>query len=206
MSQTERIHQIIHLLESSRHPVPIARFLDELKRRVLAMGGEIRYGAEVVGVEDGRAVVSAIDRGIYLNKRLLPQASIEFSGLLYIFETHGIESITFNHPVVAEDVGDLRLHREHPLGRLPQGQPPSVPAGDAAVQLHRQVQLRLGAQLELDHHRVALGAQACHEAEKGAHTGEISAAMRLWNIFLSMPRGTLPLRKPLRVMVFPSSL
>ena len=31
MSQTERIHQIIHLLESSRHPVPIARFLDELE-------------------------------------------------------------------------------------------------------------------------------------------------------------------------------
>ena len=31
MSQTERIHQIIHLLESSRHPVPIGRFLDELE-------------------------------------------------------------------------------------------------------------------------------------------------------------------------------
>lgn len=31
MSQTERIHQIIHLLESSHHPVPIARFLDELE-------------------------------------------------------------------------------------------------------------------------------------------------------------------------------
>ena len=31
MSQTERIHQIIHLLESSRHPVPITRLLDDLE-------------------------------------------------------------------------------------------------------------------------------------------------------------------------------
>ena len=30
MSQTERIHQIVHLLENSRQPVPLARFLDEL--------------------------------------------------------------------------------------------------------------------------------------------------------------------------------
>jgi predicted DNA-binding transcriptional regulator YafY len=31
MSQTERIHQIVHLLETSRYPVPIDRFLDELE-------------------------------------------------------------------------------------------------------------------------------------------------------------------------------
>ncbi|MCB1724755.1 MAG: WYL domain-containing protein [Gammaproteobacteria bacterium] len=31
MSQTERIHQIVSLLEASRHPVPIARLLDELE-------------------------------------------------------------------------------------------------------------------------------------------------------------------------------
>lgn len=63
VSQTERIHQIVRLLETSRHPVPIARFLDELEVSRATFKRDIAYlrdrlGAPVVwrrGSQDTRA-------------------------------------------------------------------------------------------------------------------------------------------------------
>jgi len=49
VSQTERIHQIVHLLERSRHPVPIARFLDELEVSRATFKRDIEYLRDRLG-------------------------------------------------------------------------------------------------------------------------------------------------------------
>lgn len=61
MSQTERIHQIVHLLEASRQPVPIARFLDELEVSRATFKRDLEYLRDRLGApiewqrgDDGR--------------------------------------------------------------------------------------------------------------------------------------------------------
>lgn len=49
MSQTERVHQIVHLLETSRHPVPITRFLDELEVSRATFKRDIEYLRDRLG-------------------------------------------------------------------------------------------------------------------------------------------------------------
>jgi predicted DNA-binding transcriptional regulator YafY len=49
VSQTERIHQIVHLLEGSRHPVPIQRFLDELEVSRATFKRDIEYLRDRLG-------------------------------------------------------------------------------------------------------------------------------------------------------------
>jgi predicted DNA-binding transcriptional regulator YafY len=49
MSQTERIHQIVHMLEISRHPVPIGRFLDELEISRATFKRDIEYLRDRLG-------------------------------------------------------------------------------------------------------------------------------------------------------------
>ena len=49
MSQTERIHQIVHLLETSRHPVSIGRFLDELEISRATFKRDIEYLRDRLG-------------------------------------------------------------------------------------------------------------------------------------------------------------
>ena len=49
MSQTERIHQIVHMLETSRHPVPIGRFLDELEVSRATFKRDIEYLRDRLG-------------------------------------------------------------------------------------------------------------------------------------------------------------
>lgn len=49
MSQTERIHQIVHILETSRHPVPIGRFLDELEISRATFKRDIEYLRDRLG-------------------------------------------------------------------------------------------------------------------------------------------------------------
>jgi len=49
MSQTERIHQIVHILEASRHPVPIERFLDELEISRATFKRDIEYLRDRLG-------------------------------------------------------------------------------------------------------------------------------------------------------------
>lgn len=49
MSQTERIHQIVHLLETSRHPVPIERFLEELEISRATFKRDIEYLRDRLG-------------------------------------------------------------------------------------------------------------------------------------------------------------
>jgi len=49
MSQTERIHQIVHMLETSRHPVPIGRFLDELEISRATFKRDIEYLRDRLG-------------------------------------------------------------------------------------------------------------------------------------------------------------
>lgn len=49
MSQTERIHQIVHLLETSRHPVPLRRFLDELEISRATFKRDIEYLRDRLG-------------------------------------------------------------------------------------------------------------------------------------------------------------
>lgn len=49
MSQTERIHRIVQLLENSRHPVPIERFLDELEVSRATFKRDIAYLRDRLG-------------------------------------------------------------------------------------------------------------------------------------------------------------
>ncbi len=49
MSQTERIHQIVHMLEYSRHPVGIRRFLDELEISRATFKRDIEYLRDRLG-------------------------------------------------------------------------------------------------------------------------------------------------------------
>jgi len=49
MSQTERIHQIVHLLENSRQPVPLARFLDELEVSRATFKRDLEYLRDRLG-------------------------------------------------------------------------------------------------------------------------------------------------------------
>lgn len=49
MSQTERIHQIVHLLETSRQPVPLARFLDELEISRATFKRDLEYLRDRLG-------------------------------------------------------------------------------------------------------------------------------------------------------------
>jgi predicted DNA-binding transcriptional regulator YafY len=49
LSQTERIHQIVHLLETSRQPVPIGRFLDELEVSRATFKRDIEYLRDRLG-------------------------------------------------------------------------------------------------------------------------------------------------------------
>jgi len=49
MSQTERIHQIVHLLESSHMPVPIERFLDQLEVSRATFKRDIEYLRDRLG-------------------------------------------------------------------------------------------------------------------------------------------------------------
>ncbi len=56
----------------------------------------------------------------------------------------------------AENFGDPGLDRIDPLGRFPDGQPVALPTGHAAVQLHRGMQLALGAVALLEDH-IGLG-------------------------------------------------
>ena len=55
VSQTERIHQIVHLLETSRHPVPIAQSR-ELAMEILRHGPEV----EVLSPDSLRAEVRTL--------------------------------------------------------------------------------------------------------------------------------------------------
>jgi len=87
MSQTERIHQIVHLLESSRRPVPIARLLDELEVSRATFKRDIEYlrdrlgapiqwqrgsadqpGGYVLGSEQGQARQAFGIRGLWFNQ------------------------------------------------------------------------------------------------------------------------------------------
>jgi predicted DNA-binding transcriptional regulator YafY len=87
VSQTERIHQIVHLLENSRQPVPLARFLDELEisratfKRDLEYlrdrlgapiewrrGGSDRPGGYVLNAGTGDATQPLSIRGIWFNQ------------------------------------------------------------------------------------------------------------------------------------------
>ncbi|MDJ0739450.1 MAG: WYL domain-containing protein [Gammaproteobacteria bacterium] len=68
MSQTERIHQIVHLLESSRHPVPLRRFLDELEVSRATFKRDLGYLRDRLGApiawrrgDDGRPGGYVID-------------------------------------------------------------------------------------------------------------------------------------------------
>lgn len=49
MSQTERIYRIVHLLENSRQPVPISRFLDELEISRATFKRDIEYLRDRLG-------------------------------------------------------------------------------------------------------------------------------------------------------------
>lgn len=49
MSQTERIQQIVHLLETSRYPVPIDRFLDDLEVSRATFNRDIEYLRDRLG-------------------------------------------------------------------------------------------------------------------------------------------------------------
>jgi predicted DNA-binding transcriptional regulator YafY len=50
MSQTERINQIVHLLDTSRHPVPIQRFLDELEVSRATFKRDLEYLRDRLGI------------------------------------------------------------------------------------------------------------------------------------------------------------
>lgn len=49
MSQTERIHHIVRILETSRHPVPIGRFLDQLEISRATFKRDIEYLRDRLG-------------------------------------------------------------------------------------------------------------------------------------------------------------
>lgn len=57
--------------------------------------------------EDGEAAITFLGDSIYLGRRLLPHASLEFSALLRTMQSRGIESISFTSPVSGGDVADL---------------------------------------------------------------------------------------------------
>lgn len=70
MSQTERIHQIVHILEVSRHPVPIERFLSELEISRATFKRDIEYlrdrlGAPIAWQRGGPGE----PRGYYLSEK-----------------------------------------------------------------------------------------------------------------------------------------
>lgn len=49
MSRTERVHQIVHMLEHSRRPVPIQRFLDELEVSRATFKRDLEYLRDRLG-------------------------------------------------------------------------------------------------------------------------------------------------------------
>lgn len=86
VSQTERIHQIVHLLETSRHPVPIGRFLDQLEVSRATFKRDIEYLRDRLGapIEWQRRDPDQ-PRGYVLSGRPGPQAT-----------TFGIRGLWFN--------------------------------------------------------------------------------------------------------------
>jgi putative nucleotidyltransferase with HDIG domain len=55
----------------------------------------------------GEAVVSIIDDAFYLNRSLLPHASLEYNGLMRDMQGRGVESVTLIGPVSPADLADL---------------------------------------------------------------------------------------------------
>lgn len=80
MSQTERIYQIVNLLEHSRHPVPIERFLDQLEISRATFKRDIEYLRDRLGAPiEWHRGNSESPRGYVLTAR--PDAASESFGI-----------------------------------------------------------------------------------------------------------------------------
>ncbi|MBT8201002.1 MAG: HD-GYP domain-containing protein [Acidimicrobiia bacterium] len=86
-------------------------------------------GALALTEDEGEVVLSVVNDAFYLNKRLLPQASLEHRAMLVRFQDQGISSLTMKHPVTAADVIDL--------GEFLNGSTGDVPA-DASIALNER--------------------------------------------------------------------
>jgi len=98
------------------------RFLASLRRAISAVGlypldhptareavEQAARSAAMVTEEDGRVVLSVVEGAFYLDKVLLPQASLELGPLVEAFDERGLSSISLKHPVSASDLEELAV-------------------------------------------------------------------------------------------------
>lgn len=124
MSQTERIQQIVHLLEHSRHPVPIQRFLDELEVSRATFKRDIEYLRDRLGAPiSWRRGGPEEPRGYVLERPAAPgHAAFGISGLW--FNQSEIHALLTMHRLVqsmepgllADHAGGLLTRIRHLLG------------------------------------------------------------------------------------------
>jgi predicted DNA-binding transcriptional regulator YafY len=121
MSQTERIHQIVHLLETNRRPVPIRRFLDELEVSRATFKRDLEYlrdrlGAPIAwrrGDDGSRGYVlqSGGDGGLAIKGLWFNQSEIHALLLMHRLASN------MDPGLVAGDTAGLVARITHLLGR-----------------------------------------------------------------------------------------
>lgn len=70
---------------------------------------------------DGATVITVLEEGLYLGRFLLPGISLAYDEILQALGLSGIESITFRHPVEADDMRDLAALLGAKPGQQPTG-------------------------------------------------------------------------------------
>jgi len=107
-------------------------FLSSLKRAASAVQlypaehplvGEAAAGAVSAAAnlneDEGSVVLSVVNDAFYLNRRLLPQSTLEHRTMMAQFNEQGIDSLTLRHPVTATDVIELGLFLNGSTGDVP---------------------------------------------------------------------------------------
>ena len=69
--------------------------------------------------DEGSVVLSVVNDAFYLNRRLLPQSTLEHRTMMAQFNEQGIDSLTLRHPVTATDVIELGLFLNGSTGDVP---------------------------------------------------------------------------------------
>lgn len=63
--------------------------------------------AKVLTEDKGEATVSVLDGAFYLNRHLLPNASLEHRSVVATLQDHGLESVTIKHSAAKDDLREL---------------------------------------------------------------------------------------------------
>ena len=93
----------LRALSNASHRIERGDSEDGIADAVTALGG----AAEVLVAGSGEAVLSIVEDGLYLDRKLLAHVSTEFDAMISDLKEHNIESITVSRDATRSDLADL---------------------------------------------------------------------------------------------------